>query len=255
MTKSPKIASVGPPPDKHAERIVGEMLRFMHVQRTRYHRKHAHGLIDVRTMGGRKGQLKTVDKMRNAIGPLLLEIGLKPATRGRFVLITSEWCLWDPKTELPLASDDPAPSGALWLAVTSSTYTGTNYIPKVTTGLALIITYHSLVRLCQRAGVVTVGDMIHAVRKLWFVTDHLMERFDPKSQDWLRPPDGTWLLAMPIEGKPVAVIAPDKQYGDVLIVKTILDYTMARGEGDIIYPTTSGVEEPQTPPIPIAQTG
>ena len=248
---APKIASIGPPPDKHAERIVSEMLRYMHEQRTKMHRKHGHTMIDVRTMGAPKGQIKTVEKMRQKIGPLLLEIGLAPAKRGKFVMITSEWCLWNPKAQLPVSSEEPAPEGAAWLAVTSSTYTGNNYVPKVTTGLALIITHHSLTRLCQRAGVVTVGDMILAVRKLWSVTDHLMARFDPKSQDWLRPPDGSWLLAMPIQDSPVAVIAPEREYGDVLLVKTILDYRMALGEGDIIWPTANGAAEP----APIVKTG
>lgn len=255
MTKAPRINSVGPPPDKHAERIVGEMLRYMHLQRTLMHTKHGNSLIDVRTMGAPAGQMKTVEKMRKAIGPLLLDISLLRAKRGKFILMATEWILWDAKAQQPIPSGATLPPGPLWLAVTSSTYTGTNYIPKVTTGLALVISKHTLERFCQRAGVVTVGDMILAVRKLWYAVDHLMSRFEPKSSDWLRPPDGAWLLAMDFKDTPVAVVAPDKEFGDVLVVKTILDLAMARREGDIVWQTVSGAEEARTPPNPEVQTG
>ena len=207
--KAPRINSEGPPPDKHAERIVDEMLRYMHLQRTLMHTKYGHSLIDVRTMGAPAGQMKTVEKMRKAIGPLLLDISLLRAKRGKFILMATEWILWDAKAQQPIPSGATLPPGPLWLAVTSSTYTGTNYIPKVTTGLALVISKHTLARFCQRAGVVSVGDMILAVRKLWYAVDHLMSRFEPKSSDWLRPPQpyDAWLLALEIEGTPVAVIA------------------------------------------------
>ena len=209
--KPPVIESVGPPPDQHAERIVSEMLRFMHRGRSKLTQKYAKGLINVHTMGGPEGQRRTVNRLRGAIGPLLLEIGLAPAKRGKFTLLISEWSLWDPKKFDMIHADEPAPMGNAWLAVMTSTYTGANYLPKVRRGVSLIISYHAMVRLCQRAGVRTISDMIVAVRKLWGAVDGVMGRFEPESSDWLRPPDGSWLVELPVEGKPLAVLAPTRR--------------------------------------------
>lgn len=219
----PTIQSSGPPPDRHAERVVDEMLRYLHQARPRLS-VAAEALLDNRRMGTPEGQRRVVARLRKAMGPLALDLRLKPAKRGKYSMLLVDWTIWDPIRDREVDYDKPPPPTA-WLAAVVSLYTGANYIPKVRSGERLLLSRHSIVRLAQRADVRTVEDLIEALRGLWAAA-YLLIQLKP-SGSWLKPPDGAWLVPSSFDGSgPVAVFEPDSSGAPRLVVKTILDRAM-----------------------------
>ena len=95
MNAAPTIQSLGPPPDLHAERIVRAMLEWAHADRARMH-ENAKGALDLRQMGTPTGQWRAVERFRKAAGDSLLDIHLHRAKRGKFVLVVTDWQIFDP---------------------------------------------------------------------------------------------------------------------------------------------------------------
>ncbi len=104
MNAAPRITSIGPPPERHASRIVDEMLSWMLVERVRVEGLYPTGLINVSRMGSPAGQQREVARLNRAIGALLLDAGLVRAKRGRFKLALTEWRIWDPLKDAPAES-------------------------------------------------------------------------------------------------------------------------------------------------------
>lgn len=179
---APQIQSIGVPRDIHAERIVGEMLRFLHDRRREMYER-ATIAVAVNQMGTPKGQTRAVERLTKAMGLALLDIRLKPAKRGKFVLEVVDWGLWDPAKDDLLSDTDLAPPTTVWLAAVRNVSTGVNYRVVTQTTAPMIVTHHACARLAQRAGVRTVDDLIVAMRELWRVTLALMAQH---SDDWLR---------------------------------------------------------------------
>jgi hypothetical protein len=59
----PVIRSIGPPPDRHAERIVPEFLRWLHRQ-SQEHNERAAAVANLASMGTIKGQLRAFSAFR-----------------------------------------------------------------------------------------------------------------------------------------------------------------------------------------------
>ena len=149
MNASPQITSIGPPPDRHAQRVVKEILNYLLVEQERL-RAPAVGLIDVDRMGTPIGQKRVADRLRGALGPLALSVHLETGRRGKFKLLLSEWSIWNPEANAEADPSRPAPPNA-GLAVVTSIYTGASHRGKVKTHTPLVLSQHALERLAELA--------------------------------------------------------------------------------------------------------
>jgi hypothetical protein len=82
----PRINSVGPPPEMHADRVVAEMLRLI----IRVHASilgNVHAAFRDGSDGNPTGQKRMVRRIRESGGRLLFDVILTPGKRGRYELI------------------------------------------------------------------------------------------------------------------------------------------------------------------------
>ena len=228
---APVIRSVGPPPDAHAQRIVHEMLRWLHTERARLSWRCTE-MIDVGQMGSLVGQQRVTERVRKTMGSLALDIRLAPGKRGKFTLMVVDWTIVDAETG-KAAEDDGAPTpDRAWLGAVMSLYTGLHHRPVTHVKMPLVVSHHACVRLAQRAGVRTVGDMIVAMRELWRAVFILMDRC--KDDVWLDPPNCGWHVPIKVgETLSVVVLERDKsteKNRHRLVAVTVLDESMVTRE-------------------------
>ena len=154
-----------PPPDRHAERVVWEMLQYLHAGQAERWRK-AHGALNSAQMGSVVGQQRAVARFAKTVGDFALRVELSPAKRGRYHLRVISWMPFDPVANDVVMPGDPLPPTAQ-LAVTISYSTGKNHKPIWDTGIPLLISRHAMQRLATRSSVRTVNDLLLAVRECW----------------------------------------------------------------------------------------
>jgi hypothetical protein len=149
FANAPAIASIGAPPDRHAERILDDMLRFLQGQQKQLW-ANAAGSLTRKQMGTPVGQQRAVRRFTQAASPLLLDVRLWPAKRGKYTLLLNSWMVWDPGSGGMAVSRLPPPALA-WLAVTTALSTGANHSSEWECGALLLVTRHACIRLAQRA--------------------------------------------------------------------------------------------------------
>jgi hypothetical protein len=222
MNEAPRITSVGPPPERHAERIADEMILWLHGRQQEIWVK-AKGSLRTSQMGNPVGQTRAVARMRERLGDLVLALKLKTGKRGKFELQMITWTIWDPARKDRPKFGAPLPPqaslGVLYAAADRSLdWRGS---------IPVIVTRHALVRMAERAGMRTVEDLYVALISLWsgfcdllFLgldvdNGEVLNRvFDPPPQGW-RVPFG--------DGFAVAVMSRDGEIDDHrMVVKTIL---------------------------------
>jgi hypothetical protein len=216
VTPAPTIQSLGVPPDLHAERIVREMLAWAHDERARLNER-AQGVINVDQMGSPTGQWRTCERLRKAAGKSLLDVRLFRAKRGKGMILTTDWSIWDPSAQTLVEDDRRMPETA-WLAAVVNTITAVNHRFDCNSATVLLLTHHACVRLCQRCGVRDVDGLLGALQALWREVFALMESHP--DQGWLKPPGGIWRVPV---GNVVAIIEPDQSGEPRLVVKTVLE--------------------------------
>jgi hypothetical protein len=116
----PQIQSAGPPPSLHADRIAGEMVRWLIAEReARWRQWWAEW--ERGSIGNPKGQQRMWRRMVEAAGPFLLFHRLVPGKRARFELEVLEAAGWDPEARDVIgAHPDRATPARPWLAVTTT---------------------------------------------------------------------------------------------------------------------------------------
>lgn len=163
----PEIASIGAPPERHADRVVAEMLRFIA-------REHADPLkrigsaINHNRAGNPVAQQRMCEAIRRAGGDTVIDVELvKAGKRGRFVIAFYDWCPWDEARQAEIRPGDPIPDKP-WLACNLNLIYGrAGNGWEVDASHILFITHHALSRLAQRCDARTVDDMIAATKALW----------------------------------------------------------------------------------------
>ena len=85
---APAIQSVGPPPERHADRVVAEMTRWLQAEAERHFPMIIAVLREPRP-GNAKAQARHLARLRRAAGPMLLDAKLEPGTRGKYASTSS----------------------------------------------------------------------------------------------------------------------------------------------------------------------
>jgi hypothetical protein len=231
MTQPPAIRSLGAPPDRHAERVVNDMLAWLHAGQTERWAK-AKGAINSSQMGSVVGQQRAVARFAKIVGDLALRVELSPAKRGKYHLRLVSWIAFDPVRNDAVLPGEPLPPAAQ-LAVVVSYCSGANHRPQWNSGIPVVISRHAMIRCAQRKNVRTVNGLLLAVRELWDAAESVVLKMVAdgvaRSESGKTHADA-WFAAIPSVGVRVplsdgriAVIAQasllDKH---TLIVKTVL---------------------------------
>ncbi len=115
LDDDPMIMSLAAPPERHAERVVDEMIRWMHKSAPSMLRGVP--IIDPYRMGGPRGQRRTMERLKHSLSGLLLACHLVTGKRGRYQMGLTFWYVWDQAKSEIVKSGAPVPHGAGLVAV------------------------------------------------------------------------------------------------------------------------------------------
>jgi hypothetical protein len=150
---APVIQSIGPPPERHADRVVAEMLRWLKAEGDRLMvRVDAMLAAEGPPPGSPRAQQRFAMRLAKAADQLLLGIWLKPGKRGKFKLFMSVWGV--------LAEGTDKPQVVLGTFVFDSLG---HYRVEPHYKRLFIVSHHALSRLAQRCEVRTVQDLHQAL--------------------------------------------------------------------------------------------
>jgi hypothetical protein len=149
------------PPERHADRVVAEMLQRI-AELSSHLMPAIAEVVGNSSDGSPKAQRKLEQRLRSAGA---FSTSLEPGKRGRYTLFFFSWGGWNPTTKSPIAPGDQLP-GRPWLAVYAcklqSEGRGAGRVT-LKAAPAVLITHHALSRLAQRAGARTGNDLINAM--------------------------------------------------------------------------------------------
>jgi hypothetical protein len=232
----PEINSSGAPPERHADRVVADMMRLI---------IEAHGAIlgaihaafKDRSDGNPIGQQRMVKRIKDSAGGLLFDCILTPGKRGRYELILTDCAGWNPITGCTVragwnivegeAEDDEtrAIPDRPWLAcrVTRIESLGRGHY-KVCRAIPLLITHHSLSRLAQRSHARTAFNLVWAARAAWDAFTAADIKAVEAGVAFCSHPSGRRLgVSLPAKlGDIVVVICPHNEREHTHVVTTIL---------------------------------
>jgi hypothetical protein len=217
---TPQIASEGPPPERHADRVVDEISRWLIAGSARV-RDDIYLMFKVGPSDGNpKAQARLAERLRRVGRGVITEVHLTPGKRGRFALTFAYWTGFDPERDKCVETADALPVGRVWLAYVIKRVKGEGggQYSKAG-GAAFLVTHHALSRLAQRCGARTPGDLIDGLTSM---ANGIVPILEAEAGV---PRSGRWRVE--IEGGATAVLEPHKTQ-PVLVVVTVLDKDMAR---------------------------
>jgi hypothetical protein len=210
-----EIKSVGPPPEKYADRIVAEMLRTMietRGQRFEQFRK----LFRTGRDGNPEAQAKLAKKLEQAGGPFCLGVHLTPGKRGRYEMHIAGIGGWDPARKGLIHGWDPIEGTKdvippkPWLVVHDYVYASKGrgrY--DIESRALLFVTHHALSRLTQRCGARTPDDLLTAVHDMALALMHqIIDKGDMPER-------------VAFDGGTAVLVRYDEQKGGVVVVTIV----------------------------------
>lgn len=225
------IQSLGPPPEKHADRVVAEMLRDIVKARMRMNvdivkSMRMRGFDD----GNPRAQKKFARKLAELGRPFVLEALCETGKRGRYTLSIYHVDGWNPGLKEPIFDEAQMIPIKPWLTVAHHKITSKGrHVYDHDANHLLFMTHHALSRLSQRCGARTPTDLLHAVASIWTASQRELIPGVPGQQQHERLPNG-YRLRFPLVADGVNNtnfgVAVFEHYDDGeggLVVKTILD--------------------------------
>ena len=192
---------IGPIPDLHAKRVVGEMIEFLEAVSAIYSEKLATAMS--RPIGGNpKAQQRWADQVNRVTTPILVDFATSWGKRAKFYMHISIW------------TPDKWNGATVWSYFIFSDGPGTE---KRKSGPLWRFSQHALIRLVQRSSATDAVRLMFAMRKVApVVSDGMMAHL-------LKPGDGQ-VLHLPFAGGIAVVDWPADS--DVAVVKTVLGPNM-----------------------------
>jgi hypothetical protein len=201
------IQTPGPPPERHADRLVAEMLRHLAIKRALLSNKIVDALV-TSSDGSPRAQRKMHDRVLRAGASRAL---LEPGKRGRYTLFYFDWTGWNAARGKEIEVDDPIPPKpqiVCWLSSIKSEGRG-RHKSHFRTAPFLFVTHHALSRTAQRLGVRTVADLEAVVARLSDTAMELNKKNLGLSDDdggWARVPPMGWRVPLTKSGNIVVVL-------------------------------------------------
>src|SRR5215831_8140952 len=193
-----EIKSVGPPPERYADRVVAEMMRDMAKQ-------HAtlwdaiHDVVKTSRGGSPKAQRKLAERIKRAGA---YRTFLTEGKRGRFEILIYDFTGYDVARDAEITGDDLIPEKP-WISCNASVLTSPGNgqdVIKVHARPLLFISVHALSRMAQRLDMRNAKHMRVAIGIIYrgFV------KFINANENWLEaPPDGWRIPISPIPARAV----------------------------------------------------
>jgi hypothetical protein len=193
---------IGPIPDLHAKRVVGEMVEFLEAVSATYNQKLTAAMM--RPVGGNpKAQQRWADRVNRATTPVLVDFATTWGKRAKFQMILSIW------------TPDRWNGATVWTFFLYSDGPGTE---KRKNGPLWRFSQHALIRLVQRSGATDAVRLMLAMRAVAPAVG------DGMANARLKPGDGQ-ILHLKFNGGIAVVDWPGDS--DVAVVKTVLGPEMA----------------------------
>jgi hypothetical protein len=215
LSDTPRIQSLGPPPERYSDRIVGEMMQLIS-QASAELLPGIRAAIESPSDGNPKAQAKMEQRLQRAgaLGTLL-----RPGKRGAYRLGFFVWSGWDPARDMIIQPGDALPHKC-WLACCLHTVRsegrGRGKV-ELTIMPNLLVSHHCLSRLVQRHGARTWQDLRDAAMNIWIAMMKLATEIG--LERYLAPPAAGWRI--PIEGGAVVVLRRHEKFA-ALVAATIL---------------------------------
>jgi hypothetical protein len=208
---------VGAPPERHADRVIAEMLRELAVRRAQL-RPAIQDAFARSSDGSPRAQQKMATRIKQA-GAVYVD--LRPGKRGRYEIDIYEWMGWDPATDSEIEIGDAIPEKP-WIAcqITSVQSKGRGRFEECSWPF-LFVTHHVLSRAAQRFGLRTSKGIEDTVRTIWNAAMTLLDKIDKDA--WLSPPPwGHRLQLERNDGSKAVVVLRRHETHPALIAMTIL---------------------------------
>jgi len=200
-----QIQSVGPPPELHADRVVGEMMRHLAEQRADMWEQLSRE-VTAKNDATPAQQKRLEARIRN-LG--VMHTKLKTGKRGKYemeVFDMSGWDQWRDAAIKPLDVVPERPWLALWWSRIVSSGNGRGVVD-MKGGLMALVTHHALSRAAQRFGARTVKDMIVVADAIHVAVLKLIA--DRGNGWWKTPSHG---VPVPLVLSPVTAVVVVKQH-------------------------------------------
>jgi hypothetical protein len=210
------IQSIGLPPERHANRIISEMIRQMA-------REHAQLWDAIRAIaatssdGNPRAQRKLEARIRR-LGAV--NTRLTPGKRGRYQLQLFDDMGWDVARDAPILVGDEIPQNVqivCTLSVLESEGRGRNSVVLAARPV-LFLTKHAMSRFAQRLGARELKYMRRVKNLMWNAAMSLLE--EKQSLDaWLAAPPEGWRA--PIADGTAVVVLKRHEKREALIAATV----------------------------------
>ena len=163
----PRIHAVGEVPERHADRVVAEMLRWIVADRQQ-RMTALKGILGSTPDANPQQQQRLVDKFRRLGGPFFPLVTLvESGKRGRYEIRILSIDGWNRDAqEIIFVSDEIPERPQLAASIITAKGLG-NHRHDVETSVLLIASHHALSRLVQRSKNRTVDDLLLAVTNLF----------------------------------------------------------------------------------------
>jgi hypothetical protein len=169
MNDAPRIRSIaqGPVPERHADRVVAQMIRFLIAERMRVTPKILE-ILKTSPDASPKHQVRLVERICAAAGSSVRHINLKPGKRGRFLIEIYDWTGWNPATDTAIEAPEQEIPGDPWLAIWLLELQGLgNHRYDQRSNPVLLVKPHALSRGAQRCGLRTIDDLFTLMTLAW----------------------------------------------------------------------------------------
>src|SRR5262245_45559980 len=163
MNQFPIIQSLGSPPEKHADRIVAEMLKLIVAAQATCWPAIRTAL---KTADGNPAAQERMHRKLKAAVSSLLGSKLMPGKRGRYHLSFLLLAGWNAERKTLIDAGDPIPEKP-WIVLSNIWIESRGRFRYITKAhYSLFITHHALSRLAQRCDVRTIDAVYDAVLRI-----------------------------------------------------------------------------------------
>jgi hypothetical protein len=204
LKKYPIIESVGPPPELHAQRIAGEMARWLIAQGERRWKAMA-DIVKNAKDGNPTAQWRLARRLAAAAGPAVFDVAVKTGKRGRYTMRFACWTGW---VNGEAVKDGQVLPDRPWLGIGWFTVRNEgNYQAEFDDYIWLLINHHAMSRLAERCGArspIQLSKMLGVLSKAFMA--YAIAHTEPGEKAEI--PDHGWRV--PFDGG-IAVIARDTE--------------------------------------------
>jgi hypothetical protein len=219
MTVVEQINSVGPPPERHPNRVVAGWLRHMAERNARVTAAIDEISRDPHVRDGCPKAQKRLEQKLKAAGAT--HTILNSGKRGRYSLSSWSWIGWDRVLDQPIKIDDDIPDKP-WVASYCYEILGMGHCRmRFASYSPLMISHHALSRCVQRWEVITLPELEKVVQTIGTVGLTAIGKLGLKSDNWHKTPDCG--IRIPFPGGKSVMVLQGHETRTAMVVATIMN--------------------------------